>query len=154
MEKETTSELIYENLLQRKFYKNLIIDPSVNLPHDFPNIKKYIKHLGEGALALYENDFTFDVLYPGGMVTYCSYKETDTLLIDRIVIYGITTEPGVRALGTSKFDTHIYFDLEKSDNSELTPEEKKNYFNLEDTQRIKMTVKEPEDSNIKDWWTK
>ena len=155
---------VREELFQKEFYKDLIIDPSVELPPDFPDMKKYMKHLGEGPLAFFDHHFTFDVLYPGGKVTYCPYKETGPLLIDSIIIYGVTTEPGVRAYGTSKFDTHIHFDLEVSSQFNTTLEEADYYFNFEhneeeiteDTvsERLKVTVKTIEGTNIKDWWRK
>lgn len=154
MEKETTSELVYDNLLGMDFYKDLIIDPSIDLPKDFPDINKYVKQLGEGPLALYDNIHTFDVLYPGGIVTYLLQEETGELLIDSLILFGVTTEPGVRALGTKRFDTHLNFDIEKSNRKNPTEERRDDCFSLGYGERLKITIEKPEDTNIKDWWTK
>ncbi len=148
------SNPLYEELLSYNFYENLLFDPSNELPRNFNCVKEYIEYLGEGPLAILQKQSTLEVLYPAGQVIYCTHSETNTLLIEKIILYAVTAEPGVRAIGTKKFDKHLLFELEEPASFELTAEHSEISFPVGDNAIMRVSLQEPEDSNIKDWWSK
>jgi len=153
LEEYNNKVLLYENS------GAIYIDPRIELPKGFPDIQKYLKFLGDEPIEIFTSLEHMKVKFPGGEIEYYENKEDGypkgLPLINRIIIYGATSEPGVRALNTQGFDTHILFDLIPEDKvSNLTEEEWKHYYILESGALLKVTVKEPEQRDIKNWWNK
>lgn len=149
----------YNNNVLHEYSDAIFIDPRTELPEGFPDIQAYLKYLGEEPLEVVTALEYMRVQFPGGEIEYYENKEEGypkgQPLIERIIIYGITIEPGVRTRKTKGFDTHIVFDLIQEDEvSNLTDEEWKNYYILESGALLKVTVIEPEQIDIKNWWNK
>jgi len=147
-----------ENILH-EYSDAIYIDPRTELPEGFPDISEHLKHLGDEPLDVFTALEYMRVAFPGGEIEYFENNQEGypkgLPLINRIVIYGITSEPGVRARNTKGFDTHILFDLIPENKApSLTEEEWKNYYILESGALIKVTVLQPEQSDIKSWWNK
>ncbi|PKN02873.1 hypothetical protein CVU76_02505 [Candidatus Dojkabacteria bacterium HGW-Dojkabacteria-1] len=145
-----------ENILH-EYSDAIYIDPRTELPEGFPDISEHLKHLGDEPLDVFTALEYMRVAFPGGEIEYFENNQEGypkgLPLINRIVIYGITSEPGVRARNTKGFDTHILFDLIQGDEvSNLSDDDWKNYYRLESGALIKVTVMEPEQKNVKSWW--
>lgn len=110
------------------------IDLTQRVPVNFPEVSPYIEKLGNELIDTRETVDTFTMIFPGGEVEYESSKIGFTIV--RIIVYGITVEPGVRAKNTNLFDTQILFDYESKDNV--------------------VTIKEPEQDgrDLSRWWNK
>lgn len=164
MEKELTQEILYEEILQdviaepQEIEHTFFIDATTDLPKDFPDIKKYVKALGTDLIDIRFSYKQFRIIFEGGEVQY--YKgynhnlaNFDEYQISGIVLYGATAEPGVRSLGTSKFDTHLYIDILNNEYlNHAKPDDL--LYTMENGNIMKITIEEPEDTNIKDWWRK
>lgn len=149
----------YNNSVLKEYSDAIYIDPRTELPEGFPDVSKYLKFLGEEPLEVVTALEYMRVVFPGGEIEYYENKEEGypkgLPLINRIILYGVTSELGVRAKNTKGFDTHILFDLVQEDNvAHLTDEDWKNYYILESGALIKVTVLKPEQSDIKNWWDK
>ncbi len=147
-----------ENVLH-EYSGAIYIDPRTELPEGFPDISQYLKYLGDEPLELLTSLEYMRVVFPGGEVEYFENTKDGypkgLPLINRIVIYGVTSEPGVRARNTKCFDTHILFELIQGDEiSNLSDEDWKNYYRLESGALLKVTVIEPEKRDIKSWWSR
>jgi hypothetical protein len=163
MEKEPTQELFYEELLKdfvepEEIENTFFIDPSTELPEDFPNISKYIKSLGTEIVDIREKMNEIKIIFEGGEVQYnkeynITHANFAGFQISKMILYGVTAEPGIRALGTSKFDTHILFDIHNNKYLKYAKPDDLLY-TLENGNIMRITIKEPEDANIKDWWMK
>ena len=149
---ETEEKLLkqYEDTLKLKPK----IDPRVALPEDFPNIGKYVKSLGGEPIAIDFQDLddtVLHVLFPGGTVDYTFSKQLELFVPELLISFAVTTHPGVRAIGTSKLDTHVVFELIQLSRYDKKLDLESVYLLSEDI-GLKVDVLEPEEQNIKDWW--
>ena len=162
----------YEKLLEDYVYPSeikdtLFIDPISPLPEGFPDINKHIKGLGNKIVGIEGSVNTFSILFEGGIAEYYKEYNSETRTygeyqIGEMIIFGVTAEPGVRAMKTSKYDTHILFyknddDLKKSSkkNEYLEyPGKKHLQYRMENGDILRMYIFEPEYSDIKNTWRK
>lgn len=129
---------------------SLIIDPRVLLPKDFPNINGYIGELGFEPVDIQETVDSRRVIFPGGEVQYYLDGSEKSATPSEMIIYGVTVEPGVRALNTGHLDTHISF------STEMKPKKNDLFYVLRDGRVLTITIKEPSKnfSNIRNWWNR
>jgi len=132
------------------------IDPRIRLPKGFPDISKYVKSLGGEPMAInFEDldDTVLHILFPGGTVDYIFSKQLKTFIPELLISFAVTTEPGVRAVGTSQLDTHVVFEpvqLSKYD-GEI---DRNTMYILSDELALQVKVLEPERIDIRNWWQK
>jgi hypothetical protein len=157
------SEIPYNILLTNfvdpgEIKDTLFIDAVSPLPEGFPDISEYLKSLGTQLIDVRGKTNEIEVIFEGGKVVY--YKEYNLKTreygqyqIGEIVIYGVTTEPGVRAIRTSKLDTHIFFNTH--DDKYLSYyREDDSLYKMKNGEVLRVTISEPEYIDIKDTWVK
>jgi len=131
-----------------------LVDPRIIIPLWSGKITKLIKQLGKQVISIDTSMEKFTILFEGGEVMYCTHPDLKKAVPDTVTIYGVTAAPGVRSNGTKDLDTRISFTL-------LEPKECKNikvdedvYFYAQRDFLLKVDIKEPEDTNIKNYWVK
>ena len=166
MQDETRSEkidsgdkqLFYEELLQdvvepEEIEDTLFIDPLTDLPEDFPDINKYVKALGNELIDIKVSYMQFRIIFEGGEVQYNIDPLFRTYQVSQIVVYGSTTEPGVKAIRTYKLNTNLYFDIYRREDFKYA-KQKGLLYEMDENSVITITINDPEITNIKDWWRK
>lgn len=157
------SEIDYEILLTdfvdpNEIKDTLFIDAVSPLPEGFPDINTYVQQLGTEIVDIRPKMNEINIVFEGGHVTY--YKEFnrevghfDQYQVGEMVIYGVTTAPGVRAFRTSKLDTHLFFYLHSEEFLEYAKEDDLLYA-MKNGNILRVRISEPEDLDIKKTWVK
>lgn len=129
---------------------SLLIDPRILPPKDFPNIEGYVGELGFEPVEIQETINSKRVIFPGGEVQYNLEGEEKASIPTRMIIYGVTVEPGIRAINTEHLDTNIFFSTEKR------PGKNDLVYILRDGRVLTITIKEPtkKSLNISNWWNR
>ncbi|MDX9739061.1 MAG: hypothetical protein RBT33_01725 [Candidatus Dojkabacteria bacterium] len=150
--------LFYQGLLQgavepEEIEDTLFIDPLTELPEDFPEINNYVKALGNELVDIKIKFKEFRIIFEGGEVQYNIDPFFDSYQVSQIVVYGSTTEPGVRSLYTRHLDTNLYFEMYTKELLKYAKDSDLLY-RIDDNSIMKITIANPEVTNIKDWWSK
>ena len=149
---------LYEMSLRNRDYwlAKPLIDPRVIIPPWPRKVSKLIKQLGDRALFLENYQDKRTIFFPGGKVMYCPHPALVKMVPDIVTIYGATSAPGVRSLGTENLDTKIIFTLLepevcKCNNIKIDDEI---YFHAQGDFLLKVDIENPKDTNIKNYWVK